>query len=799
MVGRVLESRAATRRETHLDLVRLYADDDAPRIPGIEIVSEIGRGGMGIVYRANQTNLEREVAVKVIACELLDDPLARTRFQREAKILARLDHPAIVRIHDWGETDQHGYIIMELVEGAPLGSVLSPSDAVVHVLAVCDALAHAHRHGIVHRDIKPSNVLVAPGGRVKLVDFGIASLATQPAITANGWAGTPKYMAPEAFTGSTDPRLDVYSVAMLLRTLIAPAAMPADLDAVIRRALAIDPGARPRSIDALAGCLRRVHAGTPPTRRRTWGLATATLCTSALALAPHTAAAPETASAPAIVSPHVERSVAAREQPTPTAPRSDGRAPSAVPTPAKPTVRAPAPKPRPAAPPPATPPPDRSPATLTLRIRPWADVSVDGAASVRTEPPRTVLELPPGGRTRSWRRIRSRSSARRVRSASPRTRRRRWSSTCEVSRDTRERVARGRDREHRRRACGPTCARASAALAAAQDAFHDDDLERAGLRLDDARAADCSDARLASHVGLWRAAIAFARGDRATARATIAGIDREAVVGLDEFWPSFVELVGEVRSATAAPPAPTVTTAEPAPVTTAEAAPALAPRVPPLRSRADWFGGGLVLRSTHDRTIATAERTTRASRTGSGAELVAGTALAHALFGEARATVLAFRDVQVDDTPVGSGAGFIASTSACIGWRWRLSSHVGGTVYAVASGDTDRGGGEMLAPRTVLAGGVGASVELRWRSWAVHAGMQWAPTAWAIEHAAPGDTVDVSSGAIAVGVRWSARPGLEVSAGITTHNAFETTSASGMRTELDDRRTDLGVVAELRR
>ena len=197
----------------------LYASP--PQIRGFDIGDELGRGGMGVVYRARQRDLDRDVALKVLDPELAGDPELRARFAREARLLARLAHPNIVAIFDAGVTDDGCcYVAMELVDGAPI-TACEPARALPLVAQLCDALAVAHRAGIVHRDIKPSNVLVR-GARVKLVDFGIAALAhATTMLTVHGQhVGTPAFMAPEAWTGApAQPAMDVYGVALLLHNI----------------------------------------------------------------------------------------------------------------------------------------------------------------------------------------------------------------------------------------------------------------------------------------------------------------------------------------------------------------------------------------------------------------------------------------------------------------------------------------------------------------------------------------------------------------------------------------------------
>jgi tRNA A-37 threonylcarbamoyl transferase component Bud32 len=200
----------------------------------------LGRGGMGAVYRARDMRLDRLVAIKVVRAELLGDPDARGRFRREAQIVARLQHPSIVAIYDYGTLANGGaYIVMELVRGEDLRRVLSregrlePTRAATILTNVCGAIEAAHREGVLHRDLKPENILLpGSGSEVKVLDFGVAKLigdeATDAAsdastadaatirTTAGMIVGTPAYMAPEQLHGgTTDARTDVFSLGVI--------------------------------------------------------------------------------------------------------------------------------------------------------------------------------------------------------------------------------------------------------------------------------------------------------------------------------------------------------------------------------------------------------------------------------------------------------------------------------------------------------------------------------------------------------------------------------------------------------
>lgn len=211
----------------------------------VELIEEIGRGGMGSVWRARHRGLDRVVAVKFLAEELAGRPGFAERFAREARLMARLSHPNIVAVHDVTELDGQPCIVMEHVDGPPLSALLPLPPARVAELAlqVCDALAYAHARGVVHRDVKPENILVDGAGDAKVADFGIARALGEPGTATV--AGTPAFMAPEALAGAPpDPRMDVFSVGAVVYQAVtgrlpvgAFPALDGPLDPVVRRAL----------------------------------------------------------------------------------------------------------------------------------------------------------------------------------------------------------------------------------------------------------------------------------------------------------------------------------------------------------------------------------------------------------------------------------------------------------------------------------------------------------------------------------------------------------------------------------
>ncbi|KQY59475.1 hypothetical protein ASD11_07900 [Aeromicrobium sp. Root495] len=269
--------------------------------PRYQLRGRIGAGNHGVVFRARDNQLNRDVAIKRFSHFLADDPRAMRRITREVETLARVSHPHVVTVHDLvhlpdGDGEITPHLVMELVEGTSLRALLdshgpSPRAAVV-VQGVLEGLAACHRAGILHLDIKPANVLVTESGGVKIVDFGIARAASDGTATV---AGTPHYMAPEQYEGLADVRSDVYSVGCLLyecltgqapfegpmaaqllshRTkprpdprALAPWVGPG-LAAVVTRAMAIDPAERFESVDAMIAALvpvaDDVHSTAPP-------------------------------------------------------------------------------------------------------------------------------------------------------------------------------------------------------------------------------------------------------------------------------------------------------------------------------------------------------------------------------------------------------------------------------------------------------------------------------------------------------------------------------------------------------
>jgi tRNA A-37 threonylcarbamoyl transferase component Bud32 len=200
--------------------------------PHLEILDLVGRGGMGFVFKARQPHLGRLVALKLLPDKLARDPRFAERFNREGRVLARLNHSSIVSVYDFGRTEHFYFLIMEFVDGVNLRQAMqagrfSPGEALRIVPRICEALQYAHEQGILHRDIKPGNILLDARGQVKIADFGIAKLLGEEKVdvtlTATGAAlGTPHYMAPEQLErpSEVDHRADIYSLGVVFYEML---------------------------------------------------------------------------------------------------------------------------------------------------------------------------------------------------------------------------------------------------------------------------------------------------------------------------------------------------------------------------------------------------------------------------------------------------------------------------------------------------------------------------------------------------------------------------------------------------
>jgi predicted Ser/Thr protein kinase len=206
--------------------------DLAARFPDLEILELLGRGGMGSVYKARQKNLDRLVALKVIPPDAASDPAFAERFAREGRAMAKMNHPNIVTVHNFGNDDNFYWLLMEYVDGVNLRHTLragrlAPQEALAIVPQICDALQYAHDQGVVHRDIKPENVLLDRSGRIKIADFGLAKLLGKGVddftlTRTQQVMGTPRYMAPEQIErpSAVDHRADIYSLGVVLYEML---------------------------------------------------------------------------------------------------------------------------------------------------------------------------------------------------------------------------------------------------------------------------------------------------------------------------------------------------------------------------------------------------------------------------------------------------------------------------------------------------------------------------------------------------------------------------------------------------
>lgn len=223
------------------------------------MIARIAGGGMGEIYRAHDLLLDRSVAVKVLQPSLANDPDLVQRFRDEARAAARLSHPNVVAVHDWGSEDENTYfMVMEYVAGTDLRDILvgrgpfEPAHATEVVISLCDALQAAHNRGLVHRDVKPENVLISRNGTVKVADFGIAAIAdAERTLPGGNIIGTLRYLAPEQARGEdATAASDIWSAGAVLFELLIGQALPGGTGAELLRRRAVEPPVAPSSIES---------------------------------------------------------------------------------------------------------------------------------------------------------------------------------------------------------------------------------------------------------------------------------------------------------------------------------------------------------------------------------------------------------------------------------------------------------------------------------------------------------------------------------------------------------------------
>ncbi len=264
-------------------------EDVAKLFPHLEIIELLGAGGMGAVYKARQRTLDRIVALKILPAQTTAGSSFIERFNREARALAKLNHPNIVAVYEFGQMNGLPFFIMEFVDGLNLRQLeragkLSPAEAIRIVPQICEALQFAHDEGIVHRDIKPENILLDKKGRVKIADFGIAKiLGRQRDVTiteTGGTVGTPHYMAPEQMEkpATVDHRADIFSLGVVFYEMLtgelplgkfAPPSsrkvqVDVRLDDVVLRALEKDPELRYQKASHVKTAVDTIVGSAPP-------------------------------------------------------------------------------------------------------------------------------------------------------------------------------------------------------------------------------------------------------------------------------------------------------------------------------------------------------------------------------------------------------------------------------------------------------------------------------------------------------------------------------------------------------
>ena len=259
------------------------------RLGSYAVLDELGRGGMGVVYLAEDERLKRRVALKLLSPAVAANPTLRERLRREARAAATISHPAVAVVYALEEIDGQLVLVSEYIPGSTLREAIArgplPEPRALAIAAdIARALAAAHDAGVIHRDLKPENVVITPGGAVKVVDFGIAHLEGDGVtrLTVDGaLLGTPAYMAPEQLVGNrVDPRTDIYAAGVVIAEMLTGRhplnenhnrdTIPADIEPVITRCLETDPNRRYGSARELLAALEAAGSAAPRPAGRWW-------------------------------------------------------------------------------------------------------------------------------------------------------------------------------------------------------------------------------------------------------------------------------------------------------------------------------------------------------------------------------------------------------------------------------------------------------------------------------------------------------------------------------------------------
>ncbi|MBL8949352.1 MAG: serine/threonine protein kinase [Myxococcaceae bacterium] len=343
------------------------------------VVKKLGEGGMGTVFLARDVQLDRDVAVKVLARQLCEDAASVARFEREARVTARFDHPNIVPVYAVGQFHQRPFMVMKLLEGTSLAHRLAErkgawpwAEVRAIVAPLCEGLVYLHQQGLIHRDVKPSNVYVSPSGHVTLLDFGVLKETAKDLTVTGQMLGTMRFMAPEQLTqaSTVDARADVYALGVMLYRMLAgrtpfdgddfvvaqkkmtedpPSAatlnpaLPGPVVDVLLKAVSRDRAARFESADGLISALDRAFAGERVVKRKApvvplaaGGVFLVVVSVSVVVLWPKPVIAP--APVPVVVAPAPEPAPVAPD-PEPAEPEPEPVAKTPVRRPAKGTAK----------------------------------------------------------------------------------------------------------------------------------------------------------------------------------------------------------------------------------------------------------------------------------------------------------------------------------------------------------------------------------------------------------------------------------------------------------------------------